>query len=144
MNDDETTPDHAETPSALRPDAVSDASAGDAGDPLAGLLGGLDMGSLLSMAGEMQQQMQQAQQTAAATEVTGSAGGGAVKITLTGAMECTEVSIAPEAFDDREMLEDLVQSALRDALSRANAVRGEDPFGDLGGLSDQLGGLFGG
>ncbi len=109
-------------------------------DPLAGLLGGLDMGSLLSMAGEMQQQMAQAQQQAAATEVEGSAGGGAVKITLTGAMECTGVHISADAAGDVDMLQDLVLSALRDALARAREVAGADP---LGGLGDQLGGLLG-
>lgn len=113
-----------------------------AGDPMAGLLGGLDMNSLLSMAGEMQQQMDEAQQRAAATEVEGSAGGGVVKVTLTGALECTGVTIAPDATGDVTMLEDLVLSAIRDALTKANAVRNEgDP---LGGLGDQLGGLFGG
>ncbi len=113
-----------------------------AADPMAGLLGGLDMNSLLSMAGEMQQQMDEAQQRAAATEVEGSAGGGVVKVTLTGALECTGVTIAPDVTDDVAMLEDLVLSAIRDALTKANAVRNEsDP---LGGLGDQLGGLFGG
>lgn len=48
------------------------------------LLGGLDMGSLLSMAGDMQKQMAQAQEQAAHTEVEGSAGGGAVRVTMTG------------------------------------------------------------
>ena len=124
-------------------DAPGGPPGGGAADPLAGLLGGLDMGSLLSMAGEMQQQMQQAQEQAAATQVTGSAGGGAVQITLTGAMECTGVSIAAEAAGDVEMLQDLVQSALRDALSKARDVSGDGPLGDLGGLSDSLGDLFG-
>lgn len=114
-------------------------------DPLAALLGGLDMGSLLSMAGEMQQQLQQAQQTAAATEVEGSAGGGVVRITLTGAMEATAVTIDRSALDDVEMLGDLVLAALRDALAKAKQLQDQGPLGDLGGqLGGQLDGLFGG
>lgn len=143
MSDDES-PDLPVRPDAVTADPGADApdvlaGAADA-DPLAGLLGGLDMGSLLSMAGEMQQQMADAREQAAATEVEGSAGGGAVRITLTGAMECTGVTIAPEATDDVAMLEDLVLSALRDALSQARQVQGDDP---LGGMGDALGGLFG-
>ncbi len=132
MSDDDTTPEPAVTP-----DVVGDGAPAD--DPLGGLLGGLDMGSLLSMAGEVQQQMQQAAEEAAATEVVGSSGGGAVKITLTGAMECTGVSIASEAAGDVAMLEDLVLSAVRDALGKARQIKGDDPLGNLG----DLGGLFG-
>ncbi len=135
MTDQDPTPE----PPA-RPDAIdSPPPSGD--DPLASLLDGLDMDALLSMAGDVHQQMEQAQERAAATQVTGSSGGGAVHITLTGAMECTDVTIAPEATEDVEMLQDLVQSALRDALGQARAIGGDDPFG---GLGDQLGGLLGG
>jgi DNA-binding YbaB/EbfC family protein len=138
MSDDET-PDLPVPSGAVEPAPGAVPGGGDA--DLAGLLGGLDMGSLLSMAGEMQQQIEQAQQQAAATEVEGSAGGGAVRITLTGAMECTAVSISPDATDDVAMLEDLVLSALRDALDKARSVQASDP---LDGLGDQLGGLLGG
>lgn len=131
MTDHEPSDEPTRTPEVVGED--------DDGDPLAGLLGGLDMGSLLSMAGEVQQQMQQAKEQAAATEVTGSAGGGAVTVTLTGAMECTGVTIAAEATDDVAMLEDLVLSAVRDALGKARTIQGDDP---LAGIGD-LGGLFG-
>ena len=123
----------------VAPDQVEVGDTSGAADPLAGLLGGLDMGSLLSMAGEMQQQMQQAKEEAAATAVEGSAGGGAVRITLTGAMECTDVSIAPAATDDVAMLEDLVLSALRDALGKARSIQGDDPLGNLGDLGEIFG-----
>ncbi|MBS1846859.1 MAG: YbaB/EbfC family nucleoid-associated protein [Actinobacteria bacterium] len=136
MNDDAT----SEHP--VRPDQITPGSQGAAGDPLAGLLGGLDMGSLLSMAGEMQQQMQQARADAAATIVEGSAGGGAVRITLTGAMECTGVTIAPEAAGDVEMLQALVLAALRDALAQVAEIQDDGPLAGLGDLGD-LGGLFG-
>lgn len=131
MNDDPT-PD---TP--VQSDAVTPAQ-GD--DPLAGLLGGLDMNSLLSMAGEMQQQMADAQERAAETEVEGTAGGGAVRVSMTGTLECTKISIDPVATEDIGMLEDLVLAAVRDALAQAKDAGGDDPLGGLGG---QLGNLFG-
>ena len=46
----------------------------------------------------------------------------------------------PDAIDDVAMLEDLVLSALRDALDKARSVQETDPLGGLGG---QLGGLLG-
>ena len=88
-----------------------------------------------------------AQQAAAAeTEVEGVAGGGAVKIRMTGGGEFLSVRIAPSAVDpeDVEMLEDLVLAALNDAVSNAGELV-EAP--DLGGLdlgSMGLGGLLGG
>lgn len=112
----------------------------DMADPLAGLLGGLDMGSLLSMAGEMHEQLEASKREAAATVVEGTAGGGVVRITMTGAMECTGVTIAPDAAADIAMLEDLVLAAVRDALSRAMAVQGEDPLSGLGDIGGLLGG----
>ncbi len=123
----------------IEPDAVRPAGE-ESDDALAGLLGGLDMNALLGMAGEVQQQMADAQARAAATEVEGSAGGGVVTITLTGALECRAVHIEESTTDDVSMLEDLVLSALRDALAKAKAAGGEDP---LGGLGNQLGDLFG-
>ncbi len=99
---------------------------GVAGDPLAGLLGGLgggeaggglDLGGLLQSAMDMQAQLLEAQQEVAGTVVTGTSGGGAVEIDVTGGFEFLAVRIAPEAIDpdDAEMLQDLVLAALHDA-----------------------------
>ena len=97
------------------------------GDPLAGLFGGLggggegggglDLGGLLQSAMDMQAQLVEAQQEMANTIVTGSAGGGAVEIDVTGGFEFLAVRIAPAAIDpdDAEMLQDLVLAALHDA-----------------------------
>ena len=118
---------------------------GDPGDDLPGM-GGLDFGALLNTAQQMQEQMVQAQADAAATELIGSAGGGAVEIVATGAGEFKAVRIRPDVVDpdDVEMLTDLVLAALRD-LSRQ---QGELQQGAMGGLGDlgglDLGGLLGG
>ncbi len=65
----------------------------------------------------MQQQLVAAQQELAATAVTGSAGGGLVRATMTGAGELTALAIDPKAVDpdDVETLQDLVVAAIRDA-----------------------------
>lgn len=126
--DDDQTPDLP-----VKPDAISGAD----DDPLAGALGGLDLGSLLEMAGQVQQQMEDAQAKAADTTVEGTSGGGAVRVTVTGASEFTSVTISPDAADDIEMLQDLVLAAIRDALDKVKAMQSDS----MGGLGSALGGL---
>ena len=109
------TPDEPVTPDDVTP--------ADGGDPLAALLGGggggFDFGALMEQAGQMQAQLVAAQEQAAATEVEGVAGGGAVRVTVTGAWEFRSVTIRPDAVDpdDVEMLQDLVLAALNDAAA---------------------------
>jgi nucleoid-associated protein EbfC len=100
--------------------------------------GGPDLGNLLSQAMEMQQQVMAAQAEAASTEVEGQAGGGAVRVVVTGAMEFRSVHIAPAAVDpdDVDMLQDLVLAALHDAVDRINELQEES----LGGFGDALSG----
>ncbi len=87
-------------------------------------------------------------------EVDGTAGGGAVRIIMNGAMEFHRVFLRPDIVDssDIEMLEDLVLAALNDAAAqlRANQAKiqqqmlsGLGGLGDAGGLGG-LGKLFGG
>ena len=108
-------------------------------------LGGLDLSGLLEAAQGMQAHVAEAAEALAATVVEGQSGGGAVKVTVTGAWEFRTVTIAPGAVDadDPTMLEDLILAALRDAASKvAAAGAASNPMGgfDLGAL----GGLFGG
>lgn len=148
------TPDH-EPGDAIEPDGVFDEGSDlddDAVDPLAALLGGgpggggLDFGALMESASAMQAQLLAAQEEAAKAVVEGVAGGGVVRVEVTGGFEFRSVTIDPSAVDpdDVEMLQDLVLAALRHAVdqigeSQASAV-------DLGGLGlggVDLGGLFG-
>ncbi len=76
----------------------------------------LDLSNLGALLGGFQQKMQQMREKAAAARCTGEAGGGLVKITLTGSYEVVSVSIAEGAFEDRELCEDLVRAALAEAL----------------------------
>lgn len=105
-----------------------------------------DMSALLAQAQQMAEQITAQQSAAQEVEVEGQAGGGAVKIRMTGGGEFLSVRIAASAVDpdDVEMLEDLVLAALNDAVAHAGElVQGPDLGGlDLGSMG--LGGLLGG
>ena len=109
---------------------------------------GFDIGSLFSQLGEVQRNLREAQDEAAAAEVVGTAGGGAVKVKVSGGLEFLEVKIDPSVVDpaDIEMLEDLVLAAIRDGVDQASSLAsgaiGRAGLPGLGGLSG-LGGLPG-
>jgi len=101
-----------------------------------------DMGDLLKQAQKMQEQLMEAQATAAEQVVEGQAGGGVVKVTVTGGMEFRSVTIDPDAVDpdDVAMLEDLVLAAIHDAVAKVNDLSQQAMGGlDLGGLGGLLG-----
>lgn len=107
-----------------------------------------DMSSLLEQAQQMSEQLMAAQEQAASAVFEGLAGGGAVRIAMTGGFEFRAVTIAPDAVDpdDVEMLQDLVLAALNDVVAQAAAAQssGMDIAGmDLGGLLGGLGGALG-
>ncbi len=80
-----------------------------------------NMQQLMKQAQKMQQQMAVAQEQLAATELTGTAGGGLVTVTMSGGGEVLGLTISPDAVDpqDVESLEDLVLAAVRDAARQA-------------------------
>ncbi|AKG43887.1 YbaB/EbfC family nucleoid-associated protein [Streptomyces sp. JH002] len=100
--------------------------------------GGADMQQLLQQAQKMQQDLAAAQEELAGTPVQGSAGGGLVKATVTGAGELKSLEIDPKAVDpeDTETLADLVVAAIRDANNAAQALA----QAKLGPLAQSLGG----
>lgn len=101
-----------------------------------------DFNSLLSQLGQVQQNLRQAQEEAAAQVVEGSAGGGAVRVKVTGGLDFQEVTIDPAVLDDVEMLQDLVLAAVRDAVEKAHALA-SDALGGLGGGSLDIKGMLG-
>ena len=117
-------------------------------DPLSAILGGaggsggLDLGALMEQASAMQSQIAEAQAAAAETVLEGVAGGGAVKVQVTGTLDFRSVTIDPGAVDpaDVEMLQDLVLAAVRHAVDQVNDL--QSGAVDLGGMD--LGGLLGG
>jgi len=77
-----------------------------------------NIAGLMQQAQKMQQEMQKAQEELARMEVTGEAGGGLVKVTMTGKHAARRVEIDPSLLDDKEMLEDIVTAAINDAVNR--------------------------
>ena len=88
-----------------------------------GGFGGGNMQQLMKQAQAMQRKLQEAQEEIAETEVTGSAAGGMVEVTMTGDKTPVSVTIKPEAVDpdDVEMLEDMILVAVNDAMKKADA-----------------------
>jgi DNA-binding YbaB/EbfC family protein len=80
-----------------------------------------NIAQLMQQAQKMQENMQRAQEELAKLEVTGSAGGGMVSVTLTGAKECRKVRIDPSILSDQEMAEDLIAAAFNDASNKIDA-----------------------
>lgn len=84
------------------------------------------LGEMLKQAQRMQQNLQQVQEELASLEVVGSAGGGAVTVTLNGRYQARGVRIDRGFVDgDREMLEDLVAAAINDAVRRVEEMSRE-------------------
>jgi DNA-binding YbaB/EbfC family protein len=92
---------------------------------------------------QMQAAMAQAQAEIAATEVSGSAGGGMVTATVTGTGDLKAIKIDPAAVDpeDVEMLEDLVVAAVAEARRAADALSQEKMGAITGGLGSLMGGM---
>ena len=91
---------------------------------------------------QMQEQMNNAQEAVEAQEFTASVGGGVVEAKVSGKKEVVAINIKPEAVDpeDVEMLQDLVVSAVNEALRQAgdamensmNSVTGNLNLGAFG------------
>ncbi len=80
---------------------------------------------------EMLQKMQEELET---MTVEGSAGGGVVKVIMTGKQTVESVQIDPDAAEDVEMLQDLVTAAVNDALSKSQEMASEKLSLLTGGL----------
>lgn len=96
-----------------------------------------DISKMLEQAQQMQQSLLQIQEQLAEQEIEGSAGGGAVKISMTGKHVVTSVKLDKEAIDadDLEMLEDMLLTAFNDALDKANKHTEEQMKSVTGGLN---------
>lgn len=83
-----------------------------------------NMQQLMKQAQKMQKEMMKAQEELGNKTVEGSAGGGAVTVVVTGHKKVESIKIKPEAVDpdDVEMLEDLVLSAVNDAMTKADEM----------------------
>ena len=96
----------------------------------------MNIGQIAKMAQQMQTQMAQAQQELAETTLEATAGGGAVRIVITGAQEVRSVEIDPSAVDadEVEMLQDLVMTAVNEAIARSKELEHERMGKIAGGM----------
>ena len=101
--------------------------------------GGMDMNALLKQAQQMQAEMAKAQEQLANEEVEASAGGGMVKVRMSGDLRLKSIEIDPEAIDpeDAEMLADMVMAAVNEAIRSAQELA----TSKMGGITGGLGGL---
>ena len=94
------------------------------------------IGQLMQQAQRMQEDMKRAQEEIAKLEVTGSAGGGVVSVTMSGAHEVRKVSIDRQTFaDDPEIAEDLVAAAINDAVNKVAQASRDKMGGVTAGMS---------
>jgi nucleoid-associated protein EbfC len=105
--------------------------------------GGMDMNQLMKQAQQMQAEMMKAQEQLKDEVVEASAGGGMVKVKMSGDLELLEMTIDPEAIDpeDAEVLADMVTAAVNEAI-RAAQERASERMGGIAGLGG-LGGAGG-
>ena len=96
-----------------------------------------NMASLMKQAQAMQEQMTKIQEEAASKQVTGTAGGGIVTVTVTGGMQVVSVKIDPEVVKsgDVEMLQDLTVAATNEALRNAREMMANELTSLTGGLN---------
>jgi DNA-binding YbaB/EbfC family protein len=106
---------------------------------------GPNLNQLLKQAQQMQAEMAKAQEQLKDETVEASAGGGMVKVTMSGDMQLREITISPEAIDpeDPELLQDMVTAAVNEALRSAQELAASKMGGITGGLGGGLPGLPG-
>lgn len=93
-----------------------------------------DMGPMGALLGGFQAKIEAAKRQAAETQVTGEAAGGRVKVTMTCDYNVHNVEISEDAFEDKDMLEDLIRAATNEALRQARSETAK-------GIQDLAGGL---
>ena len=104
-----------------------------------------NLGNMLKQAQQMQSKMAEMQAKLEAATIDGAAGGGMVKVTLSGKGDLRRVTIDPSLMvaDDREVLEDLLVAAHADAKPKVEAMMAEEMPKATAGLNIP-GGLPGG
>ena len=99
------------------------------------------MNALLKQAQQMQAEMVKAPESLAEETVEASAGGGMVKVTMTGDIKLQSIQIDPEAIDpdDADMLSDMVLAAVNEAIRSAQELASSKMGGITGGMGDMPG-----
>jgi len=92
--------------------------------------------SIMRQAQELQAKLAKAQEELSKTTLEASSGGGVVKVTINGQQEIQSIKISPEVIDpnDVELLEDLVLTAVSEAIAKSQELAAERLGGLTGGL----------
>jgi len=100
------------------------------------------MQQMMKQVKKMQEQMLKTQEELANKTVEGTAGGGVVTVSVSGQKKVTSIVIKPEAVDpdDVEMLQDLVLTAVNDAMAKAEELANKEMSRLTGGMN--IPGLF--
>ena len=101
-----------------------------------------NMGNIMNQAKKIQERLASVQEEMALKTIDGSAGGGMVTVTANGRQEIVSLKIEPEVVnpEDIEMLQDLVQAAVNDALRKSQEMVQQEMSKITGGL--KIPGLF--
>jgi DNA-binding YbaB/EbfC family protein len=91
--------------------------------------------NMIRQAQKLQAQMQKVQEELETLTVEGSAGGGVVKVVMTGKQSVESVNIDPEAAEDVELLQDLVAAAVNDAFNKTQELASQKMSSVTGGLN---------
>ena len=107
-----------------------------------GAMGGANMNNMIKQAQKMQQEMMKMQSEIEEQEYESTSGGGAVTVKMTGSKQLVSINIKPEAVDpdDVEMLEDLILTAVNDAMKKVDEVNNAKMSRLTGGMN--IPGLF--
>lgn len=100
------------------------------------------MAQLMKQANQMQMKMKKVQEELAKTEFEGTAGGGAVKVKVSGESKILSLTISPDAVKagDVEMLQDMITLAVNDAIKTAKDTSAKEMEKITGGMG--VPGLF--
>lgn len=101
-----------------------------------------NMNQMMKQVKKMQEQMLKAQEELGGKTIEGTSGGGVVSVQMNGHKKVLSIAIKPEAVDpeDVEMLQDLIITAVNDALTKAEELANEDMGKYTGGM--KIPGLF--
>ncbi len=101
-----------------------------------------NMNSVIKQAQKMQEEMERVQKETEEEQVEASAGGGAVKVVVSGKKELVSLKIDPEAVDpeDVETLEDMIAAAVNEGIKKADELMAERMGAITGGIN--IPGLF--
>lgn len=97
--------------------------------------GGGGMQALMRQANQMQTRMKKAQEELAAREFDATSGGGAVKIVMMGDYQVKSVEIQADVLSDKDMLQDLIATAVNEAIRVVKTTSDQEMAKITGGFS---------